>query len=230
MRHRSASWNSTPCSVPIQECRLPDPSRPAPPTTVVIGCGALARELLALLDGVPGVALTCLPASLHSRPERIADAVRRRVAEVRAEHGDGVRIVAGYADCGTGGMLDAALAGTGVERLPGAHCYEIYAGSAAFGAMSEAEPGTFYLTDFLARQFESIVWRGLALDRHPQLLPMLFGNYRRVVYLAQTDDPELEDRARDAAERLGLAYERRFTGIDGLGDALAAGGLDSVAG
>jgi hypothetical protein len=201
----------------------PSPS-PRAPSTVVIGCGALARELLVVLRSVPGTELVCLPASLHSRPERIPDAVRDRLARVREEHGPDVRVVVGYADCGTGGMLDAALEGTGVERLPGAHCYEIYAGSAAFEALSEEEVGTFYLTDFLARQFDTIVWRGLKLDRHPQLLPMLFGNYRRLVYLAQTDDEDLEAKARDAAARLGLAYERRFTGIDGLGSALGGGG------
>lgn len=201
-------------------------ARPA----VVIGCGALARELLAVLDQVPDVELTCLPASLHSRPERIPAAVLDRVAAVQAEHGPEVEILVGYADCGTGGLLDAALAGTGIERLPGAHCYEIYAGSEAFAELSEREPGTFYLTDFLARQFDTIVWKGLKLDRHPQLLPIMFGNYRRLVYLAQTDDPALEARARDAAERLGLAYERRFTGIDGLGHAMTSSGLTTAAG
>ncbi len=193
--------------------------------TVVIGCGALARELLAVLDQVPGVELTCLPASLHSRPERIPAAVLDRVAAVQAERGPDVGLLVGYADCGTGGMLDKALQGTGIERLPGAHCYEIYAGSAAFAALSDEEPGTFYLTDFLARQFDTIVWKGLKLDRHPQLLPIMFGNYRRLVYLAQTDDPALDARAREAATRLGLTYERRDTGIVGLGDALVAGGV-----
>lgn len=172
---------------------------------------------MALLGSVPGVEVTCLAASLHNRPERIPDAVLRRLAEVRHEHGDGVRVFVAYADCGTGGMLDAALAGTGVERLPGAHCYEAYAGSEAFAAMSDAEPGTFYLTDFLARQFDTLVWRGLKLDRHPQLVPQLFGNYARLVYLAQTDDPALDARAADAAARIGLAYERRWTGVGGLG-------------
>lgn len=210
------------------------PSHPAEPTatppTVVIGCGALARELLAVLDQVPDVELTCLPASLHSRPERIPAAVVDRIAAVRAERGPDADIVVGYADCGTGGMLDAALAGTGIERLPGAHCYEIYAGSQAFADLSEAEPGTFYLTDFLARQFDTIVWKGLKLDRHPQLLPIMFGNYRRLVYLAQTDDAALDARARDAAARLGLVYERRLTGIDGLRDAMAEGGFSGESG
>jgi hypothetical protein len=184
---------------------------------VVIGCGALGRELVALLGGLPGVAVTCLAASLHNRPERIPAAVTKRLAEVRAEHGADTRAFVAYADCGTGGMLDTALEGTGVERLPGAHCYEVYAGSEAFAALSDAEPGTFYLTDFLARQFETLVWRGLKLDRYPQLVPQVFGNYRRLVYLAQTDDPALDARAAEAAARLGLAYARRATGIGGLG-------------
>lgn len=197
---------------------------PTPPSLVVIGCGALGRELLALLGSVPGVVVTCLAASLHNRPERIPSAVLRRLGEVRAEHGEDVRVFVGYADCGTGGMLDTALEGTGIERLPGAHCYELYAGSEAFAAMSDAEPGTFYLTDFLARQFVTLVWQGLKLDRHPQLVPQMFGNYARLVYLAQTDDAELDARAIDAAARLGLAYERRATGIGGLGALLPVTG------
>jgi len=126
-----------------------------------------------------------------------------------------------YADCGTGGLLDRMLERdfAGVERIPGAHCYEFYAGAAAFAALQEEEVGTFYLTDFLARNFERIVWRGLGLDEHPELLEMYFGNYRRLVYLAQTQDPELVERARAAADRLGLDFERRETG---LGDLAAA--------
>jgi hypothetical protein len=232
MRHRSASWTRpNAIGAGVTDDRPSDLPEPfAAPPTVVIGCGALARELLAVLDQVPGVELTCLPASLHSRPERIPAAVLDRVAAVQAEHGPDVGLLVGYADCGTGGMLDAALDATGIERLPGAHCYEIYAGRAAFAALSDDEPGTFYLTDFLARQFDTIVWKGLKLDRHPQLLPVMFGNYRRLVYLAQTDDPALEARAQDAAARLGLAYERRFTGVDGLRDAMADGGLSPAGG
>jgi hypothetical protein len=182
------------------------------PHAVVIGCGALARELVALTRDLPGVEVTCLPARLHNRPERIAGAVRARIDRVRADHGHGPRVFVAYADCGTGGELDAALTGTGAERLPGAHCYEVYAGSAAFAALADEEPGTFYLTDFLARQFDTLVWAGLGLDRHPQLLPVLFGNYRRLVYLAQQDDAALDGLARAAAARLGLDYERRITG------------------
>jgi hypothetical protein len=121
-----------------------------------------------------------------------------------------------YADCGTGGALDAVLEAHGVERLPGAHCYGFFAGNDAFEVMHEEEPATFYLTDFLARHFDALVVRGLKLDRHPELLPLVFGNYRRLVYLAQTDDAELLERARKAADYLGLAFERRDTGYGEL--------------
>ncbi|TAL08633.1 MAG: DUF1638 domain-containing protein [Chloroflexota bacterium] len=189
---------------------------------LVIGCGALARELVALTRsaGLPEVDLTCLPATLHNRPERIPEAVRARIHKARAAGRD--QLFVAYADCGTGGMLDRVLEEEGVARLEGAHCYEIYAGRAAFAAMSDAEPGTFYLTDFLARNFERLVIRGLGLDRHPELLPLYFGNYTRVVYLAQTDDPALTTLARRGARRLGLGFERRFTGAGELGPAIAA--------
>lgn len=183
---------------------------------VVIGCGALARELLTLTRGLPAVRVEAVDARLHMRPALIADAVMAKVAKVRARYGQDIRIFVAYADCGTNGTLDAALEGQGIERIPGAHCYEFYAGSAAYAALQEEELGTFYLTDFLARQFESLVLAGLGLDRHPELLPDYFGSYRRLVYLAQTDDPALTERARAAADRLGLAFERRETGYGEL--------------
>lgn len=186
------------------------------PRVVVIGCGALARELLSLTRGVPGVKVLGVDARLHMRPAKIAGAVERRIAEVRERWGDEPRIFVAYADCGTGGTLDAVLEREGVEHIPGAHCYELYAGAAAYAALQEEELGTFYLTDFLARQFESLVLRGLGLDRHPELLPDYFGTYRRLVYLAQTDDPELTARAQAAADRLGLTFERRMTGLGEL--------------
>ena len=188
----------------------PDPSR-----VLVIGCGALARELVAVIDqaGLTNVDLTCLPATLHNRPGGIPAAVRAKVRAARPRY---ERIFIAYADCGTGGLLDAMLADEGVERLPGAHCYEFYAGSAAFAAMADEEPGTFYLTDFLARNFDRLVWVGLGLDRHPELLPTYFGNYRRLIYLAQTDDPDLVRAARRAARRLGLAFELRRSGYGEL--------------
>lgn len=190
---------------------------------LVIGCGALARELVALTRsaGLPEVELTCLPATLHNRPERIPEAVRARIRKARAAGREQVFVA--YADCGTGGLLDRVLEEEGVARLEGAHCYEVYAGRAAFAAMSEQEPGTFYLTDFLARNFERLVIRGLGLDRHPELLPLYFGNYTRVVFLAQTEDAALTTLARRGARRLGLRFERRFTGHGELAPAI--GGL-----
>jgi hypothetical protein len=188
---------------------------------LVIGCGALARELVALTRraGFPEVDLTCLPATLHNRPKRIPDAVRARIRRARAEGRD--KLFVAYADCGTGGLLDRVLEEEGVARLDGAHCYEVYAGRAAFAELADAEPGTFYLTDFLARNFDRLVIRGLGLDRHPELLPTYFGNYTRVVYLAQTEDPALTAAARRGAQQLGLSFERRFTGYGELGEAMA---------
>ena len=187
----------------------------------MIGCGALARELVALTRraGFPDVDLTCLPATLHNRPERIPGAVRARIRRARAEGRD--QLFVAYADCGTGGLLDRVLEEEGVARLEGAHCYEAYAGRAAFAELAEEAPGTFYLTDFLARNFDRLVIRGLGLDRHPELLTAYFGNYTRVVYLAQTDDPALTAAARRGARRLGLRFERRFTGYGELGEAMA---------
>ena len=193
---------------------------PLPPP-LVIGCGALAPELVELTRraGLPTMDLTCLPASLHNRPERIPGAVAARIRRARAAGYD--RIFVAYADCGTGGMLDRVLEAEGVARLEGAHCYEVYAGRAAFAALADEEPGTFYLTDFLVRNFDRLVIRGLGLDRHPELLPQYFGNYRRLVYLAQTDDAALTARAEAAAATLGLAFERRLTGTGELAPAIA---------
>jgi hypothetical protein len=187
-----------------------------PTRLVIVGCGALARELLALTRGIPGVRVEGVDARLHMQPARIAAAVQAKVEKVRARDGRDVRIFIAYADCGTAGSLDAYLEREGLDRIEGAHCYEFYAGAAAYEALQEEEIGTFYLTDFLARQFDSIIWTGLGLDRHPELLPDYFGAYHRLVYLAQSDDPELTERARAAAERLGLTFERRATGYGDL--------------
>jgi hypothetical protein len=198
----------------------PVASRDRPP--LVIGCGALAVELVELTRraGLPAMDLTCLPASLHNRPERIPAAVTTRIRRAKADGYE--RIFVAYADCGTGGLLDRVLEAEGVARLEGAHCYEIYAGRAAFAALADEEPGTFYLTDFLARNFDRLVIRGLGLDRHPELLPTYFGNYRRLVYLAQSDDAALTQRAEAGARRLGLAFERRLVGLGELAPAIAA--------
>lgn len=185
--------------------------------TLLIACGALARETLAVIEasGLTHLDITCISALLHNRPERIAEAVRAKIHEHRAQYG---RILVLYGDCGTGGGLDRVLAEEGVERIAGPHCYSFYAGEGVFNALADAEPGTFYLTDFLARQFETLVIEGLGIDRHPELLPMYFGNYRRLIYLAQTEDADLQAAAQAAAVRLGLVYEYRFTGLAGLAD------------
>jgi len=185
------------------------------PRTLLIACGALAREIVDLirLNGWDHYAISCLPAELHNRPDRIPDAVREKIRTARP---DVDRILVLYADCGTGGRLDAVLAEEGVERIEGAHCYGFYSGHDDFEALMAEEPGTFFLTDYLARHFDTLIVKGLGIDRHPELLAMYFGNYRRLVYLAQTDNGDLVDKARRAAERLGLDYEYRFTGMGGL--------------
>jgi hypothetical protein len=182
---------------------------------LIISCGALAREVQAVLDAnrLEHIDLTCLPAILHNRPERIPEAVRGAIRENRSRYD---RIAIAYADCGTGGMLDAVCAEEGVIRIYGPHCYAFYSGTEAFLAAGDAEMEAFFLTDFLARQFDAFVIEPLGLDRHPELRDMYFGNYRRLVYLAQTEDADLDERARAAAGRLGLAYERRMTGLGDL--------------
>ena len=196
---------------------------PAPPRTLLIACGALAREVLALirLNGWTHMEVACLPAKLHNTPARIPEAVR---AKIRAGRRKYQRVLVLYGDCGTGGGLDAVLEEEGVERIPGPHCYAFYSGLDAFLAQAEAEPACFYLTDYLARHFERLVIAGLGLDRHPELLPLYFGNYEKLVYLAQTPDPGLELKAKAAALRLGLAYEHRPTGYGGLQDFLRRAG------
>jgi hypothetical protein len=195
----------------------------APPRTLLIACGALAREVLALirLNGWSHMELACLPAHLHNTPQRIPEAVR---AKIRATRDGYDRILVLYGDCGTGGALDRVLADEGVERIPGPHCYAFYSGLDAFLARAEAEPACFYLTDYLARHFERLIIKGLGLDRHPELLPLYFGNYEKLVYLAQTSDPRLEGQAKAAALRLGLAYEYQPTGYGELQDFLRRAG------
>lgn len=157
--------------------------------------------------------VTCLPGIWHNHPERIPEGVRRKI---RANRGKYDEILCLYGDCGTGGLLDAVLAEEGVERIEGPHCYAFFTGLDAFETLSEEEFGTFYLTDYLVRHFDRLMIRGLGLDRFPELLKDYFGHYERVVFLAQTEDAALDAKAQAAAARLGLAYERRFTGLDGL--------------
>ena len=194
----------------------------SPERTLVIGCGALAHELLAVMraSGWPHLVVQCLPADLHNRPERITGAVRQKIRAARAGGGFS-RVFVAYGDCGTGGALDRMLAEEGVERIAGAHCYEFLAGSAIFERLADEEPGTFYVTDFLVRHFDRIVIRGLGIDRYPHLAAQYFGNYRRLVYLAQQPSAERLSAARAAAHRLGLAFESRDTGLAPLARALA---------
>ncbi|HEY2037606.1 MAG TPA: DUF1638 domain-containing protein [Steroidobacteraceae bacterium] len=192
-----------------------------PRGTLIIACGALAHEIAALrrASGWTAIDVCCLPPELHNRPERIAPAVQAKIREHRGEYHS---IFVAYGDCGTGGGLDAVLRQEGVERLPGAHCYEFFAGARAFAELADEEPGTFYLTDFLTRHFERLVVRGLGIDRHPELAQEYFRNYRKVVYFAQTPSRALLEQARQIAARLGLAFEHRYTGFGGLGTRLTA--------
>ena len=178
---------------------------------LVIGCGALAEELSALKRANQWTALDikCLDAALHNRPERIADRLESVLAQHHAEY---TNILIAYADCGTGGAVDRVAQQFNAQRLPGAHCYEFYATSPVFAALAEAEPGTFYLTDFLVRNFDRLVIEEMKLDEHPELEEMLFGRYRKVVYLAQGDSSELLDQAERAATRLKLPLEVVTTG------------------
>lgn len=187
---------------------------------LIIACGALAREIVALIRANQWQHMTvqCLPAEWHNTPDKIPDGVRDKI---RAARGRFARIFVAYADCGTGGQLDQVLKEEGVERIPGAHCYEFFAGAKTFAELSDAEPGTFYLTDFLAQHFDRLIYRGLGLDRHPQLMPEYFGNYRKLVYLAQIEEPRLVAKAREAAKYLGLEFEYRFSGYGDLTRALA---------
>ena len=188
---------------------------------LLLACGALAREILALkaANRWDHMDLLCLPANLHLWPDRIPDAVERAVVEHRAAY-DSIFVV--YADCGTGGLLLARCKALGVEMVAGPHCYAFFEGVEAFASKAEDEMTAFYLTDFLVRQFDAFVWKPMGFDRHPELIPMMFGNYTRLIYQAQTDDPGLDAKARDCAARLGLRYERRFTGYGDLETALAA--------
>ena len=182
---------------------------------LIIACGALVAELRAVLgrNGLnDAIEVRYLPANLHNRPEGIVPALREHL------DGRGNRpTMVGYADCGTGGALDAMLQEyPDVTRIPGAHCYEFFAGTEFFSHLHDEQPGTFYLTDFLAKHFDALVWQGLGLDRHPELRDTYFGAYTRLVLLSQTTDPAVETAGRAAAERLGLAYEHRHVGLDGL--------------
>ena len=193
---------------------LADENRP-----LIIACGALATELREVLtrSGLADVVeVRYLPANLHNRPEGIVPALKAHL------DGRGSRpTLVGYADCGTGGALDALLVHyPDVQRLPGAHCYEFFSGSELFAQLHDDEPGTFYLTDFLAKHFTALVWEGLGLDRHEHLRDTYFGNYTRVMLLSQSDDPAVVRAGEQAAEQLGLKFEHRHVGRAGLANSI----------
>lgn len=184
---------------------------------LLLACGALAREVIEFVErnDWPHFTVQCLPAKLHWQPQRIPGAVRDAIHRFRDRY---ERIVVLYGDCGTSGELDRVLAEEGVERIAGPHCFSFFAGNERYAEEAEGDGATtFYLTDFFVRHFDRFVWSGLGLDRHPELLPMYFGNYTKAVYIAQTDNPALRRQAEDCARRLGLDYEYRFTGYGDFG-------------
>lgn len=185
------------------------------PQALFIACGALAKELVDLkrMTGWAELTITCLPAHWHNTPQKITPGVLRKIRGARGKYD---RIFVLYGDCGTGGELDRLLEAEGVERIPGPHCYQMFAGTDAFTAMADRDPGQFYLTDYLVRHFDRLIIKGLGLDRYPQLLGDYFGHYTTLVYLAQTDDARLRDKAEKAAARLGLAYEYQAVGYGEL--------------
>lgn len=187
---------------------------------LLIACGALAREIVDLIERNRWAAfdVACLPAKWHNTPDKIPEAVRAKIREAKPNYRS---IFVLYGDCGTGGLLDKVLAEEGVERIEGPHCYAFFSGNDAFAAKADDEFMAFYLTDYLARHFDRLIWKGLGLDRHPELLPDYFGNYEKVIYLAQTRDEDLAKKAMAAAKRLGLAYEYRYVGYGELATAMA---------
>ncbi len=192
-----------------------------PGSILIIACGALAHEITALkrLNGWDHIDLQCLRADLHNHPQKITGAVKEQIDKARNNYD---RIYIGYADCGTGGLLDALLESEQIERLPGAHCYEFFATSRVFNELSDAELGTLYLTDYLTRHFDRIIIKGFGLDRHPDIQTMMFANYKKLVYLSQVRDDALVEQARKAADRLGLEFEHRHTGYGDLESSLTS--------
>lgn len=192
----------------------------APGKTLVIACGALAREFLAVrdLNGWQHLDVTCLPAHWHNRPEKIPEGVRRKIKRARGKYDE---ILVLYGDCGTGGLLDVVLREEGIERIEGAHCYAFFMGLDRFDAEHEREIGTLYLTDYFVRHFDRLIFKNLGLDRHPQLRDAYFGHYTRCLYMAQVPDEALEAKAKACAARLGLRYERMDTGLAGIAPFLA---------
>ena len=189
--------------------------------TLFITCGAIAREVIAIktLNKFSNIEVSCLPASWHNSPEKITPAIKKKIRAAKTKF---ARIFVLYGDCGTGGELDKLIEEEGVTRIPGPHCYEFFMGREEFEEAHADEPGCFYLTDYLARHFDRVILKGLGLDRFPELLFEYFKNYKKLIYIAQTDDSSLELKARQAADRLGLQYERRIRGYGELGKFMAS--------
>lgn len=191
------------------------------PSTLVICCGAVAREILAIIDenGWDHMKVECLPAKLHNDPDALPEGVRAKIRDGRRRF-DNIMVL--YADCGTGGGIRKVLAEEGIEGIDGAHCYEVFAGPQVFRDIMAEEAGCFFVTDFLARHFENLVYKGLGLDRFPGLRDTYFGKYRKLVYLAQREDADLTARAKAAADSIGLDFEVRHTGYGGFETFLAS--------
>ena len=183
------------------------------PNILVIACGALSQELsyLKKINSWKNITIQCLSAELHNTPKLIPIKVKEKL-DLMADDFD--KVYLGYADCGTGGLLDSLLKDYNIERLPGAHCYEFFAGKNQFLSLTEQELGTFYLTDFLVKHFNRLVIKGLGMDQYPQLKNEYFKNYKRLTYLAQTDSEELIKKAKEYADFLNLEYNYYYTGLN----------------
>ena len=189
--------------------------KPGQGKVLLLACGALGREIVDLIERNRWTAfdLQCLPAKWHNTPDKIVPALRDKIREAKPRYQS---IFVLYGDCGTGGDIDKLLAEEGVERLEGPHCYAFFSGQETFARTADEDVTAFFLTDYLARHFDKLIWEGLGMDRHPELLPMYFGNYTKIVFLAQTRNEELAKKAMAAAKKLGLDYEYRYTGYGEL--------------
>jgi len=189
--------------------------KPGQGKVLLLACGALGREIVDLIERNRWTAfdLQCLPAKWHNTPAKIVPALHEKIAEAKPRYQS---IFVLYGDCGTGGDIDKLLAEEGIERLEGPHCYAFFSGQETFAKTAEEDVTAFFLTDYLARHFDKLIWEGLGIDRHPELLPLYFGNYTKIVFLAQTRNEDLAKKAMAAAKRLGLAYEYRYTGYGEL--------------
>lgn len=189
--------------------------KPGQGKVLLLACGALGREIVDLIERNRWTAfdLQCLPAKWHNTPDRIVPALREKIREAKPRY-ESIFVL--YGDCGTGGDIDKLLAEEGIERLEGPHCYAFFSGQETFAKTADDDLTAFFLTDYLARHFDKLIWEGLGMDRHPELLPLYFGNYTKIVFLAQTRNEELAKKAMAAAKKLGLDYEYRYTGYGEL--------------